>query len=116
MTRRTTHQRTIDHWRYLCVVVALGSLPVMALWHTAGLQIFERGDKGARFLQLQGDARTLRVRPVPAYRGLITDRNGEPLAVSTPVVTLWANPKELLDGGKSLESLARRLGVPLATL
>lgn len=116
MTRRTTHQRAIDHWRYLCVVVALGSLPVMALWHTAGLQIFERGEKGARFLQLQGDARTLRVRPVPAYRGLITDRNGEPLAVSTPVVTLWANPKELLDGGKSLESLARRLGVPLATL
>ncbi len=116
MTRRTTHQRTIDRWRYLCVVAALGSLPVMALWHTAGLQIFERGEKGARFLQSQGDARTLRVRPVPAYRGLITDRNGEPLAVSTPVVTLWANPKELLEGGKSLESLARRLGVPLATL
>jgi cell division protein FtsI (penicillin-binding protein 3) len=117
VTRRPArHQRTIESWRYFSVVVALGLLPVAALWHTAGLQVFERGDKGARFLQLQGDARTLRVRPVPAYRGLITDRHGEPLAVSTPVVTLWANPEELLDSGKSLEPLARRLGVPLATL
>jgi cell division protein FtsI (penicillin-binding protein 3) len=116
MTRRAAQLRTIDRWRYLSVAVALGLLPVVALWHTAGLQVFEHGDKGARFLQHQGDARTLRVRPVPAYRGVITDRNGEPLAVSTAVVTLWANPQELLESGKSLDPLARRLGVPLAKL
>ena len=116
MTRRAIHQRTIDRWRYLSVVVVLGLLPIVALWHTAGLQVFETGDKGARFLQRQGDARTLRIRPIPAYRGVITDRNGEPLAVSTAVVTLWANPKELLENGKSLEPLARRLGVPLTQL
>ena len=114
--RRAAQLRTIDRWRYLSVAVALGLLPVVALWHTAGLQVFEHGDKGARFLQHQGDARTLRVRPVPAYRGVITDRNGEPLAVSTAVVTLWANPQELLESGKSLDPLARRLGVPLAKL
>ncbi|MGE3296866.1 MAG: peptidoglycan D,D-transpeptidase FtsI family protein [Porticoccaceae bacterium] len=116
MTRRAPHQRKIEYWRYLSLMVALGVLPLAVLWHTAGLQVFEHGDKGARFLQTQGDARTLRVRPVPAYRGLITDRHGEPLAVSTAVVTLWANPKELLESGKSLEPLARRLGVPLAKL
>lgn len=116
MTRRAPQQRKIEYWRYLSLMVALGSLPIAVLWHTAGLQVFEHSDKGARFLQIQGDARTLRVRPVPAYRGLITDRHGEPLAVSTAVVTLWANPKELLESGKSLEPLARRLGVPLAKL
>lgn len=116
MTRRAAQKRAIDRWRYLSVAVALGLLPAVALWHTAGLQVFEHGDKGARFLQHQGDARTLRVRPVPAYRGVVTDRNGEPLAVSTAVVTLWANPQELLESGKSLDPLARRLGVPLAKL
>jgi cell division protein FtsI (penicillin-binding protein 3) len=47
------------------------------------------------FLQQQGDARYLRVVPVPAHRGMITDRYGEPLAISTPVASVWANPKEL---------------------
>ena len=47
------------------------------------------------FLQGQGDARTLRTDPIPAHRGMITDRNGEPLAISTPVMTLWANPQQL---------------------
>jgi cell division protein FtsI (penicillin-binding protein 3) len=47
------------------------------------------------FLKGQGDARSLRHIPIPAHRGLITDRNGEPLAVSTPVTTLWANAKEM---------------------
>ncbi|EAR59723.1 peptidoglycan D,D-transpeptidase FtsI family protein [Neptuniibacter caesariensis] len=45
------------------------------------------------FLQTQGDARTLRTIQVPAHRGIITDRNGEPLAVSAPVATIWADPK-----------------------
>ncbi|MBV1787083.1 penicillin-binding protein 2 [Marinobacterium sp. D7] len=45
------------------------------------------------FLRSQGDARTLRTMLLPAHRGLITDRNGEPLAVSAPVATIWADPK-----------------------
>jgi cell division protein FtsI (penicillin-binding protein 3) len=44
------------------------------------------------FLQTQGDARVLRTIQVPAHRGIITDRNGEPLAVSAPVATIWADP------------------------
>jgi cell division protein FtsI (penicillin-binding protein 3) len=47
------------------------------------------------FLQGQGDARTLRTESLTAHRGMISDRNGEPLAISTPVVTLWANPQEV---------------------
>ncbi|WP_327124707.1 hypothetical protein [Nitrincola sp. A-D6] len=41
------------------------------------------------FLQNQGDARTIRTMLIPAHRGLITDRNGEPLAVSAPVASIW---------------------------
>lgn len=44
------------------------------------------------FLQNQGNARTLRTMLLPAHRGLITDRHGEPLAVSAPVATIWADP------------------------
>lgn len=48
------------------------------------------------FFQREGDQRSIRMVPVPAHRGLITDRNGEPLAVSTPMVVMVANPRELL--------------------
>src|SRR5262245_3213977 len=46
------------------------------------------------FLKRQGDARSLRVETMSAYRGMILDRNGEPLAVSTPVVSVWIDPSE----------------------
>jgi len=47
------------------------------------------------FLAQQGDARFSRVATIVAHRGNITDRNGEPLAVSTPVDSVWVNPQEL---------------------
>ncbi len=46
------------------------------------------------FLRKQGDARMLRMEPIAAHRGILRDRNGLPLAVSTPVVSIWVNPKE----------------------
>ncbi|MDD1015273.1 peptidoglycan D,D-transpeptidase FtsI family protein [Pseudomonas rubra] len=77
-------------WRFR-VVIALLALMVGAIaWRIIDLQVVDRA-----FLKGQGDARSLRHIPIPAHRGLITDRNGEPLAVSTPVTTLWANPKEM---------------------
>ncbi len=63
------------------------------------------------FYQEQGDARFLREVPIPAYRGSITDRNGEPLAVSTPVVSLWADPGKLLESEDRLPELAQALGL-----
>ncbi|PMR68725.1 peptidoglycan D,D-transpeptidase FtsI family protein [Halomonas heilongjiangensis] len=68
------------------------------------------------FLQGQGDARTLRTDTISAHRGMITDRNGEPLAISTPVVTLWANPQELPVDSIQRLMLARALGVELDAL
>src|SRR5690606_12020120 len=46
-------------------------------------------------------------------RGMITDRNGEPLAVSTPVASLWANPQELSKYPDRLPELAEATDLPL---
>ncbi len=64
------------------------------------------------FYVRQGDARSLREIPIPTSRGMITDRNGEPLAVSTPVDSLWANPPELLKHPERIPELAQALGIP----
>jgi cell division protein FtsI (penicillin-binding protein 3) len=79
---------------------------VVLAGRSAQLQLFDR-----EFLQGQADARHLRVVQVPAHRGMITDRNGEPLAISTPVQSVWVNPKELVASRNELSRLARLLGL-----
>lgn len=102
---------TISRWRYSLLVMVLFALPAAALWHIAGLQVLDGVDKGYEFLQGQGDARTVRTESIPAYRGVITDRRGEPLAVSTPVVTLWANPQVVDSSAEGLKQLAKKLSM-----
>jgi cell division protein FtsI (penicillin-binding protein 3) len=63
------------------------------------------------FYQDQGDQRYLREIPVEVSRGTIFDRNGEPLAVSTPVESIWADPTQLLDHTDRIAELARALNV-----
>lgn len=65
------------------------------------LQVMDRG-----FLAGQGEARHLRVAKISAHRGTITDRNGEPLAASTPVDSIWANPTELAEHAQDFTRLA----------
>lgn len=92
-------------WRF-CLMLGLLALMVGAIaWRIIDLQVVDRD-----FLIGQGDARSLRHIPIPAHRGLITDRNGEPLAVSTPVTTLWANAKELQVAKDRWPALAAALG------
>ena len=54
------------------------------------LQILDRS-----FYQKQGDVRQIRTLPLSAHRGMLVDRNGEPLAVSSPIDSIWADPREL---------------------
>lgn len=75
-------------WRLWLVLVLLLLVAVGITARMLTLYVDEQ-----EFLQTQGDARTLRTVQVPAHRGIITDRNGEPLAVSAPVATIWADPK-----------------------
>ena len=63
------------------------------------------------FLQEKGNARYSRVIEVSAHRGMITDRNGEPLAVSTPVESVWASPADVEIDSKQLRQLAQILGM-----
>ncbi|HKK15175.1 MAG TPA: penicillin-binding transpeptidase domain-containing protein [Gammaproteobacteria bacterium] len=76
------------------------------MWRAVDLQVLNNA-----FLQEHGDARALRVVTIPAHRGMITDRNGDPLAVSTPVNSIWATPRKVLQSEKNLLPLAEYLGM-----
>jgi cell division protein FtsI (penicillin-binding protein 3) len=99
----------VARWRFYGVGILLALLVVVLIGHVASLQVLPNADKGYEFLQDQGESRTLRTEIIPAYRGVITDRNGDPLAVSTPVSTLWANPKVLLQAPHRWGELAQAL-------
>lgn len=64
------------------------------------------------FYMRAGNERFLREVPIATTRGMITDRNGEPLAVSSPVESIWVNPKELLVDAKRIPELAIALNIP----
>lgn len=80
-------------------------------WRLIELQVLN-----CDFLQGEGKARHLRVVEVPAHRGMITDRHGEPLAVSTPVDSVWFNPRLLHTAKAQWPALARAAGVSTAYL
>ena len=63
------------------------------------------------FLLTQGDARSIRVDSIPAYRGMITDRNGEPLAVSTPVASIWLDPVQFKATPEQIQFVANLLNI-----
>jgi cell division protein FtsI (penicillin-binding protein 3) len=89
--------------------VVLGMLALAAvglLWRAVDLQLMDHA-----FLARQGDARFSRVAAIAAHRGTITDRYGEPVAVSTPVDSVWANPKELALATDLLPPLAKALKI-----
>jgi cell division protein FtsI (penicillin-binding protein 3) len=89
---------------FLLVVGVLG-------WRLVDLHVVDN-----EFLRKQGDVRTIRVETIDAHRGVITDRYGEPLAVSTPVQTIWANPSETDPAEPRLANLARVLDINEASL
>ncbi len=91
-------------WRSLAV---LGLLMVCALALVARAVELQLVDH--EFLRGQGDARYSRVARISAHRGTITDRFGEPLAVSTPVDAVWVNPRELSQAADQIPRLARAL-------
>ncbi|MCW5590012.1 MAG: penicillin-binding protein 2 [Legionellales bacterium] len=102
-----THYR----WRYFFVIfivlLALGAVVA----RVAYLSVYRR-----QFLLSQGDARTLRTIAIPALRGMITDRNGYPLAVSVPVESVWIDPKQFSPTPEALIQIANLLELNLADL
>ncbi len=88
--------------RLLRGLLVLGALTLA--WRAVNLQLVDHG-----FLTREGDARFSRVLEIAAHRGTITDRYGEPLAVSTPVDSLWVNPGELALATEEIPRLAAAL-------
>ncbi len=98
-------------WRYYFFLVML-AICVSALFYRAiDLHVFEQA-----FLSEQGDARTIRFETLEAHRGMITDRHGEPLAVSAPVETIYADPKFLDLSLSQIAALAKTLDVSASWL
>jgi cell division protein FtsI (penicillin-binding protein 3) len=95
-------------------VGVLCSLLALLVGRVLSLQVLDM-ERGHQFLQDQGAMRSVRTAEIPAYRGVISDRRGEPLAVSTPVVSIWANPR-ILKGSERLGELAQALGMKLPQL
>jgi len=104
----------IPRWRYYLVMLSLVSLPLILLAKVALLQIIPNEARGVDFLQTQGDNRSIRRVVVPAYRGLITDRNGEPLAISTPVTAISVNPQQIRE--QDIDRLSVAMNTPAAQL
>jgi cell division protein FtsI (penicillin-binding protein 3) len=92
--------------RTALVLVFFGLAAASLIARAVQLQVLNN-----EFLTQQADSRHLRVEKISAHRGSITDRNGEPLAISTPVDSVWANPKKLATAVDSVPDLARVLKV-----
>ena len=91
-------------WRAFLLMALLAACALGLVWRAVNLQLVDHG-----FLARQGDARFSRVLEIAAHRGTITDRYGEPLAVSTPVDSIWVNPSELALATAQIPRLAAAL-------
>lgn len=108
---RSAAVRPPPNWRFY-FVAALFLLVLAAL----AARVVYLATNERDFLKRQGEARALRVVPVPVHRGMIFDRHGEPLAVSAPMHTVWVDPQEAELTPASLQRLADALGTTTAGL
>lgn len=97
--------KVLGVWRLLVAIAVLLALA----GGVAARVVMLQGEEERRFLKRQGDLRTVRTVTIQPVRGVISDRRGEPLAVSTPVFAVWANPREFNPDHPGVEALAEQL-------
>ena len=85
-------QPTTTAWRYYVVLAIVALIYAGLLGRSAYIQIIEPD-----MLKKQGDNRSIRTAAKTVQRGSIVDRNGDELAISVPVETVWADPKIIMD-------------------
>lgn len=117
--KRKTNKKTefsFPQWRFITVLglILFGFFGLIC--RTAWIQVIQP-DR----LRLEGDLRSLRTTEDATGRGMVTDRNGEQLAVSVPVQAVWADPKTVhesgaLDNSKAWRALAEVLGLDIKEL
>ena len=103
-TKQQTARRFTGRVSLVTAFFALVAISLVA--RAVHLQVLDK-----EFLNQQADTRHLRTEKISAHRGTITDRNGEPLAISTPVDSIWVNPAQFAPAVDSIPKLARTLGV-----
>ena len=104
--RQIKSSKAMMPWRRLSVLLAFVALVAVLAGRALDMQVLH-----SAFFEQQGDARRLRHVTIPANRGDIVDRNGEPLAISTPVKSIWLNPQEFSAEPESIKQLARLLSI-----
>ena len=92
-------------WRQRLVLVSFVIGAGVLLWRIVDLQTYRHRP----FLLEQADLRHVRAVKVPAHRGMIVDRHDQPLAISTPVDSVWVNPEMLVNNGTDWTQLAQHL-------
>ena len=102
MTRAAINKQPI--WRLCLVSTAAIILLGVVSWKLLDLQVINN-----EVLQEQGNKRTVRNDVIIAHRGNIMDRNGQALAISTPVQSLWLNPREIIPNPEAWNTLAAAL-------
>ncbi len=106
MSRQGLMPRDLQRWRMrLIMMFIFGGFAALAA-RAAYLQGWQDD-----FLNKQGDLRVQRKVEIPAHRGMITDRRGDPLAISTPVESIWLNPREADATPRQIQALASKLGM-----
>lgn len=108
-TRNSADASSAGRSRFILSLLAVMSVALLA--RAVYLQLIHTD-----FLREQGDARHARKVTAPAYRGMILDRNGEPIAVSSPVDSVWVDPKGLVKSRDQLPLLAQALELDLPKL
>jgi cell division protein FtsI (penicillin-binding protein 3) len=113
MTEPGDNTRAARDWnvRWWCATGALALLALVLAGRAVHLQVFNKA-----FLLHEAAARHLRTAVMSANRGIITDRNGEPLAASMPVDSIWVTPEELTANPENIPALARALALDPGTL
>jgi cell division protein FtsI (penicillin-binding protein 3) len=105
--KRTPQLRLkLEGWRSRVVFALVAVGFAVVAWRAFYLQAMHTD-----FLQAKGEARYARVLDMPASRGPVKDRNGQPLAISTPVESIWASPEDLELDGRTTAELAEALAM-----
>lgn len=105
------HEKLVYKGRFFCLLAFLFLALLGLISRIVYLGIVKHG-----FLLDQGKARSVREISVPAHRGMITDRNGEPLAISIPVASLWVNPQLFPANSKQILQLSSLLNLNATAL
>ncbi len=104
MASKNQYASSNNAWRHYTVMLFGLCLFALLLVRLTQLQILQTD-----FLQEEGERRSVRDHSLQAFRGMVVDRNGEPLAVSTPVKSVWINPKQIIQDKVDIRPLAQFL-------